>query len=240
MSSVSKHYEGLLAPIYSWMVGGTDAAFATGASDLASIVADSGFAIDLGAGFGMHTIPLARAGWRVLSIDSSSTLLAELAKAAAGLPVTTHCGDLLHFSELSSPDEIANLILCMGDTLTHLETTDQVAQLARSVAGRLAPNGRFVATFRNYSRLPTGTARFIPVRADDQRILTCFLEEFDSYVEVHDIVHERAGSMWKTSVSSYRKLRLLPEWVRHAFQSAGLRATLDQGPRGMVRLLADA
>jgi hypothetical protein len=45
---------------------------------------------------------------------------------------------------------------------------------------------------------------------------------------------------WITRVSSYRKLRLEPEAVRQIFLAAGLRASVEPGPRGMVRLVADA
>jgi hypothetical protein len=240
MSSVVEHYENLLAPVYTWMVGGSEAAFAAGQADLDAILRGGNFAIDLGAGFGMHTIPLSRSGWRVLAIDSSPVLLRQLTASAQGLQVSVHCGDLLGFAGLLSTDEHPDLILCMGDTLTHLETADAVVALSRAVAACLSPRGRFVATFRDYSRLPSGEARFIPVRADEHRILMCFLEEFDSYVQVYDLLHERTHSTWATKVSSYRKLRLSPEAAREAFLAAGLRATIAPGPRGMVWLVADA
>jgi SAM-dependent methyltransferase len=240
MPSVTEHYANVLAPVYLWMVGGAEAAFAHGESDLAPILRKGSFAIDLGAGFGMHTIPLARAGWKVLAVDSSPLLLEQLSTLAAHLPVGVQCGDLVTFADRLPNGEHADLILCMGDTLTHLESPDAVVALATSVAAHLSPRGRFVATFRDYSRLPSGEARFIPVRADAQRILTCFLEEFDGYVQVHDLLHERTGDTWATKVGSYRKLRLLPEAVRQVFSAAGLRATIESAPRGMIRLVADA
>jgi SAM-dependent methyltransferase len=241
MSSVAEHYENLLAPVYTWMTGGAEAAFAMGQTDLAPVLpSEGGLAIDLGAGFGMHSIPLARAGWRVLAIDSSPALLAELTTHAKGLQITAHQGDLLHFAEHLAPNARPNLILCMGDTLTHLETPAAVAALSRAVAARLAPGGRFVATFRDYSHLPTGEARFIPVRADEQRILTCFLEHDGDYVQVHDLLHERTNDTWAFKASRYRKLRLSPEAVCQTFLAAGLRTSLELGPRGLIRLVADA
>lgn len=243
MATTTDHYKQLLAPIYTWMVGGTQAALELGAADLADLAGTppkDALAIDLGAGFGMHTVPLARAGWQVLAVDSSAELLAELNTLAQGLPVTTHCGDLLRFTDHLSPGQQAGLVLCMGDTLTHLESMDAVAELGRQVSTALAPGGRFIATFRDYSRLPTGPARFIPVRADVQRILTCFLEEFDQHVQVHDLLHERIDGQWKTQVSSYRKLRLAPEKAKAFFEAAGLRCQVTAGPRGMLRLEATA
>ena len=177
MSSVAAHYETLLAPVYLWMVGGLDHALALGASDLAEIAGRGGLAVDLGAGFGMHTIPLARAGYRVLAIDSSPYLLERLRTFSRGLDVQAVVADLLRFPELLPANQHADLVLCMGDTLTHLPDDAAVADLGRRVARSLAPGGRFVATFRDYTTLPAGNARFIPVRSDANRIHACFLEE---------------------------------------------------------------
>jgi SAM-dependent methyltransferase len=240
MPSVVEHYENHLAPVYLWMAGGAEAAFSAGQADLEPVLRGTGFAIDLGAGFGMHAVPLARAGWRVLAVDSSPALLQQLSTFADGLPITAHRGDLLGFEEHLSAADRADLILCMGDTLTHLETPDAIATLSRTVAARLSSGGRFIATFRDYTRLPAGDARFIPVRADEHRILTCFLEEVGDHVQVHDLLHERKSSGWSTRVSSYRKLRMSPEAVRQAFVDAGLQAIVEPGPRGVVRLVADA
>jgi SAM-dependent methyltransferase len=240
MSSVPEHYANLLAPVYSWMLGGAEAAFALGESDLASLLPVPGLAVDLGAGIGMHAIPLARAGWRVLAIDASSHLLSELESAATGLPVSVHCDDIRNVTAQLAPGERVDLVICMGDTLTHLDSLESVAALGRSVAGCLAPRGRFIATFRDYTHLPSGTARFIPVRSDDRRILTCFLEESGDHVQVHDMLHERTNESWTTKVSSYRKLRLKPETAAEIFAATGLRSRLEPGPRGMVRLVADA
>jgi hypothetical protein len=128
----------------------------------------------------------------------------------------------------------------MGDTLTHLPNTASVLNLARSIGEHLPQNGRFIATFRDYTNLPIGNARFIPVRADEHRILTCFLEDEGEQVVVHDILHERIDHQWKTRVSSYRKLKLQPETVMEAFRMAGMRAMLEPAQRGMMRLIADS
>jgi hypothetical protein len=109
----------------------------------------------------MHSVSLARAGWRVIAIDSSPILLAELEAVAEGLPATTRCENLLAFDEVLAPGEYADLVLCMGDT-------------------------------------------------------------------------------WSNKVSSCRKLRLAPEVVRKIFLAAGLRAVIEQGPRGMVQAIPDA
>lgn len=237
--SVATHYETLLAPVYLWMAGGIEQALVQGASDVADLTGGSGLAVDLGAGFGMHSIPLARAGYRVLAIDSSTYLLEQLRAFADGLPVDAAVADLLNFPGYLGKQR-ANVIVCMGDTLTHLADIHAMERLAKSVAASLAPGGRFVATFRDYTSLPEGTRRFIPVRSDSSRILTCFLEEHGDQVLVHDILHENQGGNWTMRVSSYQKLRLAPQTAQQIFEQAGLNVSIAPGPRGMVKLIAQS
>jgi SAM-dependent methyltransferase len=238
MNSVVTHYETHLAPIYLWMVGGMEHALSLGRDDLAPFLAPPGVAVDLGAGFGMHSIPLARAGHQVLAVDTSHMLLSELRRNSAGLNVTAIEADLMDFAAYLR--QSADLILCMGDTLTHLQCASQVEQLMRSVGESLRPGGRFVATFRDYRDLPIDDRRFILVRSDSQRIHTCFLEAVAERVRVHDIIHEKAQDAWAMKVSSYEKLRLSPDTVLQAGELAGMRCCIEPGPRGMVMFLAEA
>lgn len=239
MSTVSDHYSELLAPIYLWMVGGPEAALSQGAAELSALKvppSNGAHALDLGAGFGMHTIPLARLGYAVTAIDSSAELLSQLRQLAGGLNIHTVESDLLTFSEW--PSDRPEWVLCMGDTLTHLSSVDDVEHLCFRIADSLAPDGRFVTTFRDYSHPIQGDARFIPVRADADRIHTCFLEEHPERMLVHDIVHERRDDVWATRVSHYPKLRLDPDRFVRALEQCGLVALRSAGPRGMVQIVA--
>ena len=76
---------------------------------------------DLGCGPGFQSLALARMGYRVLAIDLSEQLLAELTRSAADLPIQTIHDDLLHFER--HLDLSPSLIVCMGDTITHLDSS---------------------------------------------------------------------------------------------------------------------
>jgi len=239
MTSVQEHYDRHLGPVYAWMAGGIEPAFERGTAELDAIGAqpsNGGVAVDLGAGFGMHSIPLARRGFDVVAIDSSAVMLDELSRQAGALPVRAIRDDLLSFPQhLSTQPE---LVLCMGDTLTHLPHEESVERLIATVSKRLAEGGRFVVTLRDYSAPLTGDRRFIPVRSDENRVFVCFLEYSDTRVRVNDILHEREGSQWKMNVSSYDKLRIMPEWLDDLLRRSGLAVTRDVNASGMLRFVA--
>lgn len=240
MDLVRSHYEGFLAPVYSWLTGGAEAAFARGEVELDALrlipLRAAASALDLGAGFGMHSVPLARRGFNVVAVDSSGALLRELRGHAGKLPILTAEADLLDFPQyIVGPTDV---ILCMGDTLTHLASKLEIESLFAQAVAALAPGGVFVLTFRDYSAPMIRESRFIPVKSDTDRIFTCFLEYGNEHVDVYDVLHERQGSQWTQRVSSYRKLRLPPDWVCAALRSAGFQVTREAGLGGMIRVVA--
>ena len=224
----------LLLGLAAWLTSGRDVQPEKPALELN--LPRGALVVDLGAGFGMHAIPLARGGARVIAIDSSATLLAELKRLAADVPISVAHDDLLSFR--SHLNEKAAAILCMGDTLTHLPEHTNVDFLVQEVADALAPGGQFVLSFRDYSDALLDASRFIPVRSDERRILMCFLEYEEDCVVVNDVLHERSGDAWDTRISSYRKLRLSSERVLGSLESFGLDARQQPGLRGMTRIVA--
>ncbi|MFH1489602.1 MAG: class I SAM-dependent methyltransferase, partial [Pseudomonadota bacterium] len=103
--------------------------------------------MDLGAGSGFQSIPLAELGFKVISIDWNQELLAELEKNAKGLPIVTIQDNLLNFKQYSPPN--VEIIVCMGDTLTHLESTEEVRGLIETVYSALEQEGILILGFRD-------------------------------------------------------------------------------------------
>jgi SAM-dependent methyltransferase len=245
MPTVAAHYANLLARHYSWMFGlSFDEKVAEQRALLEPLLKDAprNLAIDLGCGPGFQSLALAQLGFSpVLALDTSAELLAELSAHSATSDIQTHRGDILSLSDYVQPEQAA-AIVCMGDTLTHLSSPDAVRRLFSAVAAALAPGGLFILTWRDLTPELTGADRFIPVRADDQRIMTCFLEYTSpTTVQVHDLVYTRnpATSAWTLEKSSYPKLRLSPAQIAAELAAAGL----EPGPpsaAGRLSLLVAA
>jgi len=239
MASVKEHYDTLLASCYSWMCGGSDLKLIENRAffrDHGIRPAHSAAAVDLGAGSGFQAIPLAEAGFKVTAIDVSSELLAQLNKTVGKLPIRTVQADLLNFTE-HSPEKI-EIIVCMGDTLTHLKALVDVKELFHRVYGALAQGGLLILGFRDMTVELTQLDRFIPVRSDSKRIFTCFLEYEKNHVKVHDIVYEKTADQWKMKKSYFQKLRISSQWVKECLSKAGFKVEKVENKNGMITIFA--
>lgn len=240
MTTVQAHYDQLLGSVYTWMAGGFDASVERNRQLLSALGIEKwprGLAVDLGCGSGFQSIPLAQAGYRVLGLDLCETLLAELRSRARDLPVRAVRDDLANFA--SHCETAPVLIVCMGDTLTHLLSIESIAGLFRDAARALAPGGRIVLGFRDLATHELrGPQRFIPVRSEPDRLFTCFLDYHPGYVEVSDLLHERTDGAWRFSASSYRKLRLDAARVGGLLNAAGLDVEQSATDQGLVRIVS--
>jgi 2-polyprenyl-3-methyl-5-hydroxy-6-metoxy-1,4-benzoquinol methylase len=233
---VQTHYKNHLSNFYSWMFGDFD--------EMVKKQNDffiqhqirplsSKIAIDLGAGTGFQSMALNQLGFNVHAVDFSQELLSELIERNSD--IKTYLGDIrdLSFAKNLSPE----LIVCMGDTLTHLSKTDEVISLIQDCHSILNTNGKVIFTFRNLSKPLSDCDRFIPVKNDENRILTCFLEDEIETVKVFDLLYERIDGKWNFKKSSYRKLKISAEWVKSEMEKIGFDVELSKLPNGMDAII---
>ncbi len=239
MASVREHYDTVLAEHYSRMFGDFEAKVVEQRALLerlgVTVGPEAATAVDLGCGSGFQSVALARLGFRVLAIDFSRRLLAELAERTRDLTVEAIAGDIRDVARLV-PTAVG-LVVCMGDTLSHLESESDLARVFDGVAARLTAGGRLVLTFRDLSTELGDLDRVIPLHASDGLVMTCFLEYEPSTVKVHDLVWTRQPDGWHFRKGVYRKLRLAPDAVTTRLERAGFAVQRHQAPAGMVALV---
>lgn len=231
MSDVQQHYDTLLAAHYSWMSG---TPFAEKVDEQRSLLINLGFtsnnrgcAVDLGCRPGYQSIALSELGYsKVIALDTSEALLGELRAASLGDSINTVLADLRDIADHVG-EGTADAIVSMGDTITHLEHRNDVSKLLGDAYRALRSGARFALTYRDFSLALTGTDRFIPVRSDDQRIMTCVLDYEADHVVVTDLIYLRTDAGWQLQKSSYRKLRLAPSWVAGMLRQAGYSVQVD-------------
>jgi SAM-dependent methyltransferase len=229
-STVQEHYDTLLAEHYDWMFGvPVESKVAEQKILLHEILGTetTGVAVDLGCGSGFQTLALADLGYEVLALDISARLLRDLRARVGSRRITVKHANVLTLDSLVAKESVS-VAVCMGDTLPHLSSRHEVSRLFQSVSRALEPGGRFILTYRDLAGGELkGLDRFIAVRSDERRVMTCFLEfETAETVVVHDLIHSRdAEGQWTLHKSSYTKLRLLVDWVVAELGAAGLSIT---------------
>jgi hypothetical protein len=240
MATVKAHYQDVLSGFYSWMLGGFGLQLTKNRNFFKNHhirPKGSNIAIDLGAGCGFQSIPLAELGYTVTAIDLDENLLHELKANDTTGTVTIECDNMINFdSYVTSPPE---LIVCMTDTLLHLESKDMVKYLFNKVIDHLESSGRLVITFRDLTNSLEDLDRFMPVKQDKSTIFTCFLEYEADTVKVYDLVYSNTKGQWKFNKSFYRKLRLSPDWVKDRLIQAGFPEVAVDIENGLVTMVAE-
>ena len=205
--TTKEHYDNHLGPFYEWMTGDFDIRqkeqqdFFEGNGIMPL---QNKMAIDLGSGHGLQSIALARLGFQVKSVDFNRLLLDHLRIRGDGLGIQVFHRDLLSGENFKEP---AELIVCMGDTIAHLASPEEIRTLLDRCCGCLLNHGKLVLSYRDYGTELRDANRFIPVKSDENKILTCFLEYVEDRVRVTDLLHERINGRWTQKASSYFKVR---------------------------------
>jgi 2-polyprenyl-3-methyl-5-hydroxy-6-metoxy-1,4-benzoquinol methylase len=221
--TAKEHYDNHLANFYEWMAGD----FETKQKEQQDFFERNGIkplqnkiAIDLGSGHGLQSIALARLDFKVTAVDFSRLLLENLFIRGKEFGIQVLERDLLSEENFKKQAEI---IVCMGDTIAHLESVDQIRLLLERCFNCLLNNGKLVLSFRDYGTELVDTQRFIPVKSNSNKILTCFLEYSPDKVKVTDLLHEQSNGQWIQKVSSYFKIRITNRMIEKLVLDAGFK-----------------
>jgi len=237
--TVKEHYERYLGNFYSWMVGD----FIEKQQEQERFFRShhikpnlSGISVDLGCGHGLQAISLANLGFVVHAVDFNHQLLDELKKRIGARNVVCTEAHLLEY--LYAIRLKPELIVCMGDTITHLSGQDQVEELISVSSQKLEKGGRLILSYRELASELANERRFVPVRSDEHRIHMCYLEYLPGYVKVFDVFLERENEEWKQHVSWYPKLRIPVSLILSLFEKHNLTLVTQEVIGGMTYLIA--
>ncbi len=239
--TAKEHYDKHLAQFYSWMIGDFSKQ-----KELFKIFCQNNgikphrtkIAIDLGAGNGVQSVALGELGFKIQAIDFNERLLQELKVNSDGLQIEIIKDDIINV-KAHVINSAVDVIVCCGDTIAHLSSFDHLYQLIQDCYYLLDNNGRLILTFRDYSSPLLGTARFIPVRSEEDRILTCIIDYHKDQVIVTDLLHEKQNGNWIQKISSYNKLRLRPQKIMDECEKIGFTITKHDIINRMIYLVLE-
>ncbi|MBN2351561.1 MAG: class I SAM-dependent methyltransferase [Spirochaetales bacterium] len=111
--------------------------------------------LDVGCATGSLVRALAADGWDAVGIDSDETMLAIAREraAAGGRPEAARprflTGDMRSLEGLFPPRAF-DVVLCLGNTLVHLEGGREIGDFLRQARTLLAPGGKLLVQIMNY------------------------------------------------------------------------------------------
>ncbi len=189
--------------------------------------------LDCACGIGTQAIGLAALGYRVTGSDISEVELAEARKRAEenGVELTVKCADFRRLEEIF-PEKF-DIVLAMDNALPHMLTCGDLAAAARSIIGRLAPKGLFVASIRDYDALleskPPYSPPYIHKTEKGQRLsFQTWDWEGDNYRLVQYIIDDEGVPQVSKFACEYRAVRR--EELTQLLLAAGCREVVWRFP----------
>ena len=109
--------------------------------------------LDCACGIGTQSLGLARLGFQVSGCDLSPRAIerARVEASRRNLNIQFLVANLLDLKCLANSQFDA--VICMDNSLPHLESPEQLLQAAKQIRSRLRPGGFLMASLRDYDRL---------------------------------------------------------------------------------------
>lgn len=117
--------------------------------------------VELGCGPGQHARALAQAGFEVVGVDRSETMLADATEEPVPAGASFVLGDVTEVDRLVAGRFGA--ALCLGNTLPHLADEERLRAFAGALARVLEPGAPFLLQLLGYDRIHDRKVRSLPV-----------------------------------------------------------------------------
>jgi glycine/sarcosine N-methyltransferase len=165
--------------------------------------------LDAACGSGGHALWLARQGYEVTGADVSPVMI-ELARQkarAARLDVEFFVANLANLQSVNlEPSTPYDAVLCLGNSLPHLLTQDELVSALRSMASVLRPSGLLILQNLNYDLRWQKQPRWFAAQGgelDGQQVLVWRFADYDvpaGRIVFHIALFRQGERDWKVDV----------------------------------------
>jgi len=239
-NNIQQHYDQLLARQYTWVFGDVKSRVKENRILFHSLglgKGDGALAVDLGCGPGYHSLVLSKLGYEVVAIDTSQALLNELIRHDDGKRIKTVCEDIRKIRDIVVCP--ANLVICMGDTISLLDSYLDMTGFLKDIRQCIAGKGRFILSFRDQTRALEGVDRILPIKNERDKVFTCLLEYEKNKIGVTDFLYQFADGKWSLQKSSYKKIRIFSEKLEAIISEVGFKIVRKDENNGFVTLVME-
>jgi len=127
--------------------------------------------LDIACGTGGYSIALAGRGHRVTGIDLDRAMIRRARSKAGDVDGAPDFRVMDMLSLIDALDPGFDLVFCIGNSLVHLETDEQIGQLLSDCRTLLRPEGVLVVQIINYDRILARGLTSLPTLRDDAAAL---------------------------------------------------------------------
>ena len=182
--------------------------------------------LDCACGIGTQSLGLATMGFEVTGCDVSSGAVQRARSEASkrGLSIPFSVANMVQLNEIGPSSFDA--VICIDNSLPHLETNEALLQAAQEAYGKLRPGGSSIGSIRDYDRLvverPTSQGPNFYSDGGSRRIIFQIWDWLDERrYRFHLYITRSAESAWQTFhfTSTYRAV--LQGELRGILQQAG-------------------
>lgn len=199
---------------------------------------DVASALDVGCGTGAYAIALALEGVRASGADISAAMLERAAAHARNVDVSIEWHQVAVQELRQATDASFDLILCLGNTLPHLESPDQLRAGIGAMASRLTRGGHLVIQLLNYARILKRRERIVSVDREGNTEYVRFYDFLDAQqllrfnlLTINWGANESADTdLQETLLRPYHSEDLLPPLADHGLHPEIIAGNLELAP----------
>ena len=183
--------------------------------------------LDTACGTGWHAIALAQKGYEAAGCDASPVMIEMARSNAARAGVEIHF-EVADFSRLDQFTEIFDAVLCLGNSLPHLLSQEELVKALRQMREKIHEGGMLILHNLNYDMRLQKKPRFFAANGNADSIVWRFADYGKEFITFHTALFERKMEdarqetiSWSVQVNSTLQRPLLQKDLEEALARAG-------------------
>jgi len=182
--------------------------------------------LDTACGTGWHAITLVQKGYTAAGCDASPQMI-EQARANSDKAQVKVRFEVADFNRLDVFREIFDALLCLGNSLPHLLSQEELVKALRQMRGRLHEGGVLILHNLNYDMRMKKRPRFFSVNGTTDALVWRFADYGPEFITFHTVLFERKPEgdspekvSWSVQVNSTLQRPLLERDLDEALEQA--------------------
>lgn len=184
--------------------------------------------LDAACGTGMHALALARDGYEVIGTDYSAEMVAKARSNALSAEQSVRF-ETAGFGSISAtlPGVSFDALLCLGNSLPHLLTSDDLRSALSDFSACLKPGGLLLIQNRNFDAVMSKKERWMEPQAFQEGEKQWLFQRFydfnpDGTIQFNIVTLKRnAGESWSSNVLTTTLKPMLVDELTKALAAAG-------------------